>query len=115
MSNIRVAKDFFRAHLPKRLLALTDLEQLHLENHSFIDARYRQSASDVIYSTKLNDDNHAYFYLLCEQQSTVDSNMPFRLLKYQVRLMDQHQNQYPNENLPIVYPMVVYSGEAALE
>lgn len=111
MSDIRIAKDFFQSHLPKSILESIDLQRLQLENRSFIDEHYSKSESDIVYSVKDSEKSATYFYLLCEQQSTVHKMMPFRLLKYQIRLMDQHLEQNPKDNLPIVYPIVLYSGE----
>lgn len=111
MKNIAVARDFFESHLPESLLQRIDLVQLQLEHKSFIDDRSRRSESDMVYSIKLDDSAAIYFYLLCEHQSRVDPDMPYRLLRYQLRLMEQHRNQYPKSDLPIIYPMVLYSGK----
>jgi predicted transposase/invertase (TIGR01784 family) len=110
MKDIHVAKDFFKAHLPKKILQAVDLSTLKFENHSFIDEGFKDTEADVVYSVKIGNAT-AYLYLLCEHQSEVDEMMSFRLLVYTVRLMELHQKQYPDDVLPIVYPLVIYAGK----
>jgi len=52
-----------------------------------------------------------YLYILCEHQSNVDNNIVFRLFRYTIRIMELHRKKFPNTALPIVYPLVVYSGK----
>lgn len=42
---------------------------------------------------------------------TVDPIMPFRLLKYKIRIMDDHLDKNESHTLPIVYPLVFYHGQ----
>ncbi len=111
LANVRVAKDFFEAHLPETLLAQTDLNTLKLQKNSFIDDDYVSSEADVVYAATLAQ-APAYFYILCEHQSQPDPQIAFRLLKYTVRLMEYHLKQHPKNPLPVVYPLVIYSGAA---
>lgn len=110
MSDARVAKDFFNAHLPIDLLRRVDLNTLKLKKQSFIDDAFKATEADVVYSIKL-DDTLAYFYLLCEHQSSIDETIAFRLLGYIVRIMELHLSQNPKSHLPVVYPLVIYNGE----
>jgi len=109
MSDLRVAKDFFEAHLPDKLKKAISFDSLRLKKTSFIDENYKSTEADVLYSVKF-DGGLGYLYLLCEQQSSPEPMMAFRLLVYIVRIMEQHRKAYPKANLPIVYPMVLYSG-----
>jgi hypothetical protein len=52
-----------------------------------------------------------YLYTVCEQQTEVDTRMAFHLWAYAVRLMELHIRQHPEEPLPPVYTLVVYSGQ----
>lgn len=110
MADIRVAKNFFETHLPAELLTHMDLSTLQLQSHSFIDEAYKNTEADVVYRVKTRD-GIAYLYVLCEQQSNIDHCIAFRLLVYTVRLMEQHLKQHPKSALPVVYPLVVYSGK----
>lgn len=110
MAEIVVAKEFFAARLPKHIREKLDLNTLRLEKDSFIDAAFKETEADVVYSVKTAD-SMAYLYLLVEQQSTVDTMLAFRLLVYIVRILEQHRKQNPDTHLPLVYPMVVYAGD----
>lgn len=111
MGDIRVARDFFESHLPADILQHVALDTLKLEKHSFIDEAFKSTEADVVYSVKQGTET-AYFYLLCENQSEVDSMIVFRLLVSKVRLMELHYKQQPLNPLPMVYAMVVYTGES---
>lgn len=109
MADVRVAKQFFEEHLPAKILQVVDFDSLTLKKHSFIDDVFKATEADVLYTVKLNGDL-AYFYLLCENQSTVDATIAFRLWVYMVRIMEMHLKQNPKSPLPIVYPLVLYTG-----
>lgn len=110
MRDIRVAQEFFQTHLPTELLEKIDLSTLKLEKHSFIDETYKNSEADVVYSVTVGA-TLAYFYLLCEQQTEIDQSIAFRLLVYTVRLMELHLAQHPKSSLPLIYPLVIYTGD----
>jgi predicted transposase/invertase (TIGR01784 family) len=110
MSNLAVAKEFFTAHLPTNLLEKMDLNSLKLEKQTFIDEAYKTTEADVVYSVNIGNVT-AYLYLLCEQQTKVEPLLAFRLLVYTVRIMETHLKQHPNGSLPLVYPMVIYTGD----
>jgi predicted transposase/invertase (TIGR01784 family) len=107
----RVAQEFFTEHLPPTVLEKMNLTTLKLENKSFIDDHFKNSEADVIYSVQVAQAT-AYLYLLCEHQSTVDPLMAFRLEVYRMRLMELHVKQNPGQPLPLVYPLVIYTGKA---
>lgn len=111
MSNIKVATDFFQAHLPQEILEQSDLTTLRLEKNSFVDDSFKNLEADVIYQVKIKEKD-SFFYLLCENQSEVDPMIAFRLLVYTVDLLKFYRKQHPKSSLlPVVYPLVVYSGE----
>jgi predicted transposase/invertase (TIGR01784 family) len=106
----QVVKEFFTEHLPPAVLEKVNLATLKLENRTFIDQAYKDTEADVVYSTQV-DGITAYLYLLCEHQSSVDHWMAFRLWVYITRLMEAHRTKYPENPLPLIYPMVVYTGQ----
>ncbi len=110
MADLRVAREFFATHLPAEILQKADLTTLKLQKNTFIDKAYKGREADVIYTLNL-EDTSAYLYVLCEHQSAVDKGIAWRLLVYIVQIIEQHRKQNPREPLPIVYPLVVYSGE----
>ena len=103
-------REFLTTHLPPKLLKKIDLNTLRLENNSFIDEALRAREADVLYSVNMGK-RFAYLYILCEQQSEVDHDIAYRLLVYTVRIMETHRKRFPKKPLPLVYPLVVYSGD----
>jgi len=110
MADSRVAREFFSTQLPAHLLKKIDLNSLKLQKNSFISAEFKTTEADMVYTATIDNDT-AYFYLLCENQTSIEMNMAFRLLVYSVRIMEMHLKQNPHSPLPIVYPMVVYNGK----
>jgi predicted transposase/invertase (TIGR01784 family) len=109
MSNVAVAKDFFQSRLPAPLLELVDLSTLALQKETFVEDDFKSIEADVVYSAQFGE-QPGYFYVLSEQQSAVDHWISFRLLRYMLSIMAKHHKQHPKNCLPIVYPIVVYSG-----
>jgi predicted transposase/invertase (TIGR01784 family) len=110
MTDFRVASEFFKAHLPDKILNQVDLSTLALQKSTFIDEAYQACEADLLYLVIIGNAK-AYLYILCEHQSKVDNDMAFRMLTYIVRAMELHRKQNPGDSLPIVYPVVVYTGE----
>ena len=106
----KVALEFFTEHLPKTVLEKINLASLKLENHSFIDEHFKGAEADIVYQVQSGTAT-AYLYLLCEHQSTVDHLMAFRLWVYMTRLMESHLKQHPGQPLPLVYSLVIYTGQ----
>ncbi len=109
MEEPRVAHEFCLAHLPQTLVRKVNLHLLKIEKTSFLDGSYQASAADVLYKVPFKNDS-AHLYILCEHQTGIDPFMAFRILIYQVRIMERHLKQYPNQALPLIYPLIVYSG-----
>lgn len=76
MSNPRVARDFFKAHLPRELIQATDLQNMKLQPRSYINDIRKETIVDILYKTTIGEAD-AYFYLLLEHQSTPDPLMSF--------------------------------------
>lgn len=110
MSDIRVAKEFFEYHLPNNILKAADLNSLQLQKSSFIDEHLKASMADVLYSVKLNR-RPGYFYIIVEHQRNPDKLMPYRLLRYILRIIDHHLKKKDYLPLPIVVPLVFYNGK----
>lgn len=111
MQQIVVAREFFTTHLPKVFLQQADISTLRIEKTSFITEFFEDKEADLLYSVKLLDSRTAYLYLLCENQDRPDKMMAFRLLDYQVQIIKDHIGQHPNDPLPVVFPLVLYTGK----
>ena len=105
-----MARDALKAHLSKELLSLMDLKSLEPEDKSFIDPDLSEAFSDQLYRVNFKN-KPGYLYLLYEHQSTPDKLMPMRLLHYMCRIMYHHVNKKKKKTLPIIVPMVLYTGK----
>jgi recombination-promoting nuclease RpnB len=112
MRDLRVARDFFRHHLPAVILEKIDLDTLQLHPTTFIDPELRRLVSDLLYSAEFKDkSNKVFLYLALDQQTTPDALMTFRMLKYTIRILDDHLSKNKTAVLPVVIPMVFYNGK----
>lgn len=100
LSDIEIAKSLMHSYIGPEMERRVDWESVQLTNKSFISQELEQFHSDVIYKCTL-DNKQAYIYNLIEHQSTPDERLPFRILGYNVQLMEQHLNE-GNKKLPII-------------
>jgi len=99
-----------RAVLPPALAGRLDLARLASVPGSFVDEALKWRHSDVLFTAPL-DGRDAFVYVLVEHQSSDDSLMAFRVLRYMTRIWDQHEREHPGaRRLPAVIPLVVYQG-----
>ncbi len=88
------------------------IEERDIEKYTrkFVLPELENRESDVIYKLK----NEQIFFLI-EHQTKVDYSMPFRMLEYIVEIMrsavSREKMQNRNEKLPIVVPIVIYTGK----
>lgn len=113
LSNLTIAQEFFGTHLPPTFKKLIDLSTLSIEKGSFVDSALREHLSDMLYKVNI-DNREGYIYILLEAQSTPDELMAFRVLEYSVQIMRRHLDKQAHdkkpETLPLVMPVVFYSG-----
>lgn len=115
MSDLTVAEDFLRAHLPQKIQQQLDFSTLSLTSGSFVEEDIKQFCSDMVYSLKNKQGKDCYIYCLVEHQSTNDPLMPFRLLRYCLAVMQRHIDQAKNSGknpkvVPLVVPLLFYHG-----
>ena len=83
---------------------------------SFILQDFKDKEADLVYRVKM-DGREVIFYILVELQSTVDFQMPYRLLLYMVEIWrsivkDAGEGVEKKDfRLPVIVPMVLYNGE----
>ena len=86
-----------------------EIEDRELEKYksSFITKKYEKRESDIIYKNKKEE-----IYYLIEHQSSVDKNMPRRILEYCMEAMREIQkNKKSKGDNPLIIPIVIYTGE----
>ncbi len=105
------ARSQLRALLPKNLLSSLDLSTLRLVASNLLDDGLSETPSDRIYEVSI-EDRVALCFVIHEHQSTPDPLMPFRLLRYMVKVWEwwlAEQKKKP-KRLPAVIPVVLYHG-----
>ncbi len=111
LSQRATARDFLLIHLPAHLRELCDLRTLQLESGSFIEEDLRSSHSDILYSLKTQG-GEGYIYILIEHQSSPDSHMAYRLMRYAIAAMQRHLDK-GHRQLPLVIPLLFYHGRTS--
>ena len=99
---------------------LGDLDEHSLQRSpkSYVLQDFKKKAADVVYSATLNNGkDKVIFYVLLENQSSVDYRMPYRLLLYVVEILRDYYNHADVKErdrkefrFPAVVPLVFYTG-----
>ncbi len=110
-SRVDVAAGQLRSVLPRDIASRIDWSSLRLEDGHYVDEDLASRQSDLLYSASLQG-HPALLYVLFEHQSTCDPLMPFRLLRYTVRVADrwlaEHQG---SRTVPVILPVVMAHAE----
>ncbi|MEZ4238745.1 MAG: Rpn family recombination-promoting nuclease/putative transposase [Myxococcota bacterium] len=107
----RRGRAHFRAALPVVVAEAARWETLELVPGSFVDEELVQVHSDVLHRVALHGGGELWLYVLFEHQSTVDALMPWRMLRYLVRIWERWHEARHGPSLPFVVPLVLYHGE----
>ncbi|BBE09026.1 Putative uncharacterized protein [Mycoavidus cysteinexigens] len=111
MSNVTLAKVFLEVYLPTSVKQNCDFNTLQIANGSFVDTHLRQDFSDIVYTLNVAG-APGYIYAVIEHESAVGRLPPFKLLRYQTAVMQQHLDQ-GNKLLPVVVPLLFYRGQTS--
>ena len=114
----RVFIDLIRSFVPREWAKEIDDERTIKLDKSYIKDDFSKKESDILYSTYIKGKQYL-FYVLLELQSTVDFQMPFRLLMYMTDIWRDYASQVENDRqkrksfkLPIIIPIVLYNGKS---
>lgn len=86
-------------------------DEIEKYNSSYVSDELRNPEADIVYKVK----NSNIFFLL-EHQSKIDYSMGYRILKYEISIIDsvliETKGKYKNKEYryPIVIPIVLYTG-----
>ncbi len=108
--NKDVIKDLLEIKLPKKTLAIIDLDSLKRESECFVSRAGKQTHSDLVYSVRLRN-RPGYACLVIEHFSTSKTDIPLRQMEYNVALFRQHLKQGKTK-LPLTFNVCVYSGKS---
>ena len=93
-----------------------DRETIRRNNTQYILPDFDEKVADLVYEANMNG-RKIIFYVLLEHQSKPDYRMPYRLLLYITEILrayynkaDENERQAKNFKMPVVVPMVLYTG-----
>ncbi len=109
MSRKDKAMTFFERYLPEKVLAMTNLETISLAESKHISDDGISLYNDVLYKCAFNEGQSGYLFAMCEHQSTPESQMPLRLLKYNLAVIEKHRKQDQGK-FPVIVNIVLYHG-----
>jgi hypothetical protein len=100
-----------RAVLPEAVVARIDWSTLRLTDGHYVDADLVSRQSDLLYTADLGGTPVAV-YVLIEHQSSADALMPFRMLRYMVRIWekwmaDREEKGERPKVLPAIIPVLL--------
>ena len=99
--------------LPPEVRSLLDLATLEVCPGSFVDPELQQAHSDLLFRVQTNGGDESFVYVLVEHQSSPDGTMPFRLLRYMVRIWERWLEDHRGvRTLPIIVPVLLHHGDA---
>ena len=109
-----------RSVLPPRLSEAIAWSSLARITGSFVDDGLRSSESDLLFSAEMKGHKGPRplrLFLLFEHQSTVDGRMPYRLLRYMIRIWEREEKARvesggPLGPLPPIVPVVLHHSRS---
>ena len=105
------AADELRAVLPPAFASALDWTTLHLEPGTQVDKELTERHTDLLFSVRTAGGATALLYVLLEHQSSADTLMPWRLLRYVTRIWDRWMEAHPDaRKLPAIVPIVLHHG-----
>ena len=116
----QIFQQLMEGYVAEPWTAQLDYTQSQRIDKTFIMEGFEKQESDILFKVPLlgESDKNIFLYVLIEHQSTVDFNMPFRILSYLVAVWREfYNNQDPNKvrqkefRFPPVFPIVLYNGK----
>ena len=114
-SDVEHARGVLATALPPAVAARIDLSTLALQPGTFVDEALRDRTSDLLYSARISG-FEALIYLLWEHKSGPEPLTPLQVVRYMVRIWDQHLTSLPKKKrgevrrLPVILPIVLHQG-----
>ena len=109
MSYPKVAREFFESYLPQEIKEIACLDTIQARKDTYVDKNLDSNITDILYSVEINGEE-GYFYVLVEHMRTSDPLMPFRVLQYLIKVLEQHLKEHKGNTLPLILPIVLYNG-----
>jgi hypothetical protein len=114
-SEVENARGVLATALPAAIVASIDLSTLALQPGSFVDENLQDRYSDLLYSARISG-REALLYVLWEHKSDPVPLTPLQVMRYMVRIWDQHIAALPVKEraklrkVPVILPVVLHHG-----
>lgn len=115
----RIFVELLQSFVAKDWVDRIDERHLTKVDKSYILQDFREKEADIVYRMRLQD-RQVIFYVLMELQSSVDFQMPYRLLQYMMEVWrdvlkntDGAEAARKGFKLPAIVPIVLYNGESS--
>ncbi len=108
LSHHQAARDLLQACLPDALKQQLNFDSIQTLPTTFVDAELRQSVCDFLFSVQFRD-QPGYVYTLVEGQSNATRDMPIRMMKYIIAIMEWNLKHHDTLVSRIV-PLILYTG-----
>ena len=102
-----IAKAFFRHALPSKILQLVDLSDLTRVDRVHTSAKLEQGRRDIVY--ELPTVNGGTLLACVEHQSSADTTMAIRFLRYSTDIMESYSKD--GKGIPMVVNILFYHGD----
>jgi hypothetical protein len=115
-ADVEHARGVLATALPPSIASRVDFSSLRPEKGSFVDEHLKGRTTDLLYSARIAD-REAFIYFLWEHKSEPERLAPLQVLRYLVRIWDQHLAALPAKRrgevrkLPVIVPVVVHHGD----
>lgn len=110
-SHPKMVQNVMESFVPEEFVKDLDFTTLDKVDKSFVTKKFRKKESDMIWKVKFKE-RYMYIYILFEFQSTVDTFMSLRMLRYICELWEDLIKNDRIKMLPPVFPLLIYNGEA---
>jgi hypothetical protein len=98
--------------VPPAMAEALNWSTLALQPGSFVDPGLNSLHTDLLYTASWRGGAKAPVYVLFEHQSSSDRWMPFRLLRYMVRIWEHWLKDHEDATaLPAIVPIVLHHGD----
>jgi len=119
LSSKKAFIEMLKSFIKEKWVQDIDETEMMLVNKSYISSDFSEKEADIVYKIKLQE-KEIIFYVLLELQSTVDFEIPIRLLFYMTEIwrdtlknIDNKKRARKEFRLPAIIPMVLYNGAAS--
>lgn len=112
LSQKDVAVDFLQNYLPPRVSEHVDLNSLAICKDTFVDKKWADYHSDMLYQVTFSGNRPGFVYFLFEHKSYHHHFLALQMLRYMLEIWELYCKQHSNsQKLPLIIPISIYHGK----